>query len=86
MGLRRVENRLVPIKSFPDATAWFRLWRMRCGKRSQMARHYMLRIVELHYPSVWYSPQRAPAWRTPIGRQDRLPHYQHAQFLICVLR
>jgi hypothetical protein len=53
--------------------------RVRGGSAIQFLRYEMARIPKLSGPLIGNSREIAGAWRSEIGRQDRLPHDQNAE-------
>lgn len=73
--MRRVEKYVIPNKAFADAAQGFWLRRIRACSAAQLLRYKMAGIPELDGPLVGNSCEIAGAWRTEVGRQDRLPHH-----------
>ena len=67
------QDRLIPVKSFLQATV--RLWRsvVLAYDIFHAGRHEVVRVPELSYPPIPDAPERAATWRTPVRGEDRLP-------------
>jgi hypothetical protein len=81
---RRIENRIIPEEPFIYAA--FRLWlsRFRAHHSAQLLGDEMLWVPELFCSTVRDSTQSARTRRSPVRRQNRLPHDQNMQFLVCI--
>ena len=82
-GAWRKEKRLVPVKSFLDATIRLLAW-LSVGEFFQLRGYEVLRVPELADAIVRESGECAAARRAPISREDRLPDDQHTQLAVVV--
>lgn len=82
--VRAIKNGLIPIETFIEAAIW-RRQRMLVRIFFQFLRNQMVGIPELPSPRIGNARQRAAARRSPVGRKDRLPHYQNSQLPVRAL-
>jgi hypothetical protein len=81
-----IENRFVPVEPLLNAAIGLRLrWSSVCALR-QLRGHSMLRVPELTHAAVRDSSECAATRRAPVRCEDWLPHYEHTDRSVGVLR
>ena len=77
VGIWRIENCLVPVKSFLLTALRLRLMRVSSGEFAKCDSHQMIGIPKLTDPVIRDSCESSCGRSSPIGSQDWFPDNQH---------